>query len=338
MAGQNLNISFTGTGSVFNYAQKDLFGRKVRGQDAGPASILTGSFDPIEQKRAMAKKKAYKIVSDAYAGDKKVDDDLKERASKIKYHEKMRAEAQHSIAEIDDQVQALRDEYDIDPDSQEQKDLDILNQYRKNPMLLTPEERERAEELDQQGYGSGYTEYQVRAYQADMARDVQLEKLKDAEKGILEECATIRGVSLERLKYHTVLDAVKESDKILENASDEIKGMLVEEAVDHIDEKAEEEIEKAEEKKEEKKEEEEKIEEAKERREELEELTDPEKADKERRPSGNDSDALYGDVLTEALLKMDGVRNDIKQQVSDVVMKMKLVAEDVKGIKVDELL
>ncbi len=35
---------------------------------------------------------------------------------------------------------------------------------------------------------------------------------------------------------------------------------------------------------------------------------------------------------------MDKVKTDIQQEVSDMVMKMNLVADDIKGIKVDELL
>ena len=74
------------------------------------------------------------------------------------------------------------------------------------------------------------------------------------------------------------------------------------------------------------------------RREELEALMDPEKAEREPHRTENESDAGYGDVLTEAILKMDGVKTNIQQEVSDMVTKMKLVAEDLKGLKVDELL
>ena len=87
-----------------------------------------------------------------------------------------------------------------------------------------------------------------------------------------------------------------------------------------------------------KEEEEERIEQIKERREELEALANPDQAQKEHKRAEEDTDPMYGDVLTEAILKMDGIKNDVKQEVSDMMTKMKIAAEDLKGLKVDEMI
>ena len=42
--------------------------------------------------------------------------------------------------------------------------------------------------------------------------------------------------------------------------------------------------------------------------------------------------------MTAGMLKMENVKNDIQQEVSDMMLKMKLVAEDLKGLSVDEVL
>lgn len=337
--GQNLSVNvFKALNPSYNSVQKDMFGRKQRSADMGPASILTGKSDPIEQKSAVARKKASKIIGDTFSGEKKIDEDVQNRMAMIRHYESMLGEANRRLAEIDEGKEALRQEYKVDPDSQEQKDLEILEQYHRDAGWMSPEDLNRAMELAQQGYGNGYTEYQQRALELDRGKEPHLDNLKKAQKGIIEENAAIRGISLERLKYHKMVDAVGQSEEILENASEEILGMLVDEAVDHIDEKSEEEIEKAEEKKEEKKEEQEKLEEAREHREEMEALADPEKAEREHKRTESESDPIYGDVLTEAILKMDGVKNDVQKEVADMVSKMKLVAEDLKGLKVDELL
>lgn len=348
---QNFSVNFfRGMNPSYNNVQKDMFGRKLRSADMGPASILTGTFDPIEQKRAIARKRASKIIDDAFAGEKKIDEDVKNRMDLIKHYESMMGEANRKLAEIDEGKETLRQEYGVDPDSQEQKDLKLLEQYHRITKMPSPEERklaielmpsedwQRTMDLVNQGYSGGYTEYQQRALELEQGRDVHLDHLRKAQKGLIEENAAIRGINQERLKHHTMVDAVGQSEEILENAGKEIMGMLVDEAVDHIDEKSEEEIEKAEEKKEEKKEEQEKLEEARERREEMEALADPEKAEKEHKRTEDESDSMYGDVLTEALLKMDGVKNDVQKEVADMVSKMKLAAEDLKGLKVDELL
>lgn len=341
------NISFyTGMGLSNQNMQTDMFGRKQRNAAAGPASILTGKFDPIEQKRELARKRALKIVSDAFSGEKKIDDDIKARMDLIQRYESMVGEANRGLGEIDERMETLREEYGVDPDSQEQKDLEILAEYRRvskrNPekleILIPQEKLERARTLYAQGNAEGYTEYQKRALELDKGKDPYLDQLEEAKKGLIEENAAIRGIQKERLKYHPILDAVQQADKVMENAGNEIKGMLLDEAVDHIDEKSEEEFEKAEEKKEEKKEEEERIEQIKERREELEALANPDQAQKEHKRAEEDTDPMYGDVLTEAILKMDGIKNDEKQEVSDMITKMKIAAEDLKGLKVDEMI
>lgn len=308
------------------------------------AAFLNGEFDPIEQKRALAKKQAYKIVGDTFASQKKLDGELADRAARIDEHKGKLAEANRTIKEIEEKKEELRKEYGVDADSQEQKDLEILEQYNRNNRNselfkpLTGEEMLRAAELDAQGYGKGYTEYQKRALEWDAGKDKPLMDLMEAKKGIYEEAGTIRAMNLERLKKEPMLDAQKEAEEILEGVSDEIIGMLVDEAKDQIDEKSKEEIEKVQERREEKKEELEKLEKAKERREELEARLDPEKAKEKERRRPEESDQIFGDSMTEGLLIMDEAKNTVQQEVADIMMKMKLVAEDVKGIKVDELL
>lgn len=337
--------------SIYAGADTDYSGRNGAGNASGrkkpgntiQGSFLKGQFDPIEQRRAAAKKQALKIVSTTFASDIKTDNELVEHASRLKEYLKAYSEADGKIKEIDKKKEELRQEYGVSEDSQEQKDLEILEKYnqRKRGMFkpgMSQEEIERADELVKQGYEKGYTEYQQRALEWDSYKDIPKLERQDALKGIYEEAGTISAVKLERLKYHAMVDSQKEAEDILESASDEIIGMLIDEAKDHIDEKNEEELEKVKEQKEEKKEELEKLEEAKEYREEMEALADPEKAEKKVERRSEDSEVLLGDLLTENLLQMDGIKNNIQQEVADIAMKMKLVAEDVKGIKVDELI
>lgn len=324
-------------------------GRPERGQKNGGrqvnavcAAFLGGQFDPIEQKRALAKKQVQKIIGDTYAGERKLDNDLKERASRIGDYYADYAKANRTIRDVDDKKEALREEYGVEMDSQEQDDLEFLERYERYKrgvvdMVLTPQELQSMMERGKELEDRGYTEYQQRALDMDAFKDIPMVNRRDALQGIYEEAGTIRGMQLERLKKDPMLKAQKQAEEILESVSDEIIGMLVDEAKDTIDEKNEEELEKAKDNKEEKKEELEKLEEAKERREEMEALADPEHAKKkENRP--DQSELVLGDPITEGLLRMDNVRNDVKQEIADIMLKMKLVAEDFKGIEIDELL
>lgn len=330
----NMNVNLmSGPNAAFGPAQTDLFGRKAR-REGGPASLLTGSFDPIAQKRAIAQKKAFKVVGETFASDRKLDGEFADRQSKVDHYRSVAKEAQENIRQFDDMQEQLRQEYGVEADSQEQKDLELLKRYAQDPMGMSWEEWDQVNEIRK----NGLTEYQERAMEVESYKKPHLSSLKDAKKGIIEENAAIRAMTQERLKKDPMVKASKESQKILESAGKEIVGMLTEEAIDHVDEKFEEEVEEAEERKEEEKAEQERLDEAKERREELEALANPEKAEQQTHRSESGSDVLAGDPVTESILKMDGLKSEVKQEISDMMTKMNLVAEDLKGIKVDALL
>ena len=131
-----------------------------------------------------------------------------------------------------------------------------------------------------------------------------------------QENAIIRGTRQERLKKDPMVKAQKEAEGILQAARDDIVGMAVEEGKDHIDEEAEKRQEQAEEIKEEREEKEELIEEQKEKREEEEELLEK--------------------LPLQEMLTLDNLQTDVQQEVQDIINKMKLVAEDIKGAAVDQ--
>ncbi len=101
-------------------------------------------------------------------------------------------------------------------------------------------------------------------------------------------------------------------------ASKEIMGMLVDDAKEHIDEEAEKEAEKAKEKKEKEEELEEKIDAVKEREKEQEELTE------EIVESAQDLTVTTSNI------------NDAQKDIKDMMNKLALVEEDMKGATVDE--
>ena len=130
------------------------------------------------------------------------------------------------------------------------------------------------------------------------------------------ENAIIRGTKLERLKHAPMVKAQKEADAIQDAASKEIIGMIMEEAKDSIDEETKENQEKAEKLEEIQEEKEAFIEKQKEKREETEELLE--------------------NIPMEELVHMGQLKDEIKQEIKNIVSEMKLVAEDIKGALVDE--
>ena len=268
------------------------------------------------QKKKEAQEKAMKVVGDAFAGDMEIDNDILERRDKIAALEQENQKLQNQINDINKQQDELMEQYGITADSQEQKDLELLRKKDKCLMgervEFTQEEYERISELESEGL----TEYQKRQREWDAEKNHFQKELDKNKEEILVENAIIRGTKLERLKHAPMAKAQKEADAIMDAASKEIIGMIMEEAKDTIDEEAEDEQEKAEKLEEIQEEKEAFIEKQKEKREETEELLE--------------------NMPMEELVHMGQLKDEIKQEIKNIVSEMKLVAEDIKGAMVDE--
>jgi chromosome segregation ATPase len=153
----------------------------------------------------------------------------------------------------------------------------------------------------------------------------ELTELEEYKKQINKMDAEIEGLNqtvsdtrVNRLKTSPMLEADKEAEEIMDSASKEILGMLFDEGKDHIDEEQEKQKEQAEALKEKKEEQEELVEKRKEEEEEAEELT-------EKIIRG--ADDVSGKTLS-----------DVQQELKEILDKMKLIDEDIKGAQVDEVL
>lgn len=274
--------------------------------------------DRIQERRAQAQERAMKIVSDTWNGDRQVEGLIEESRERRRNLQATYKEAQDRIAEIREESDALRDVYGVDADSEEQQYLDLLlkEQAANRPFSqveLTEEESERLYEYRLQG--KELTEYQQR--QLELNGEIggyQLVAHKAAA-GIEKENAVIRGIREEQRKVHPMADAQKQAEEVMEAARDEIIGMVTEEAKDHIDQEQEEKKEEAEAIKEKKEEQEAVLEKREEREKELEKLME--------------------DMPVEEMADLKNVQAQVQQKVQDIVSKMNLVAEDIKGAQVD---
>lgn len=268
------------------------------------------------QKKKEAQEKAIKVVGDAFAGDMEIDNDILERREKIAALEQENEKLQSQINDISKRQDELMEQYGITADSQEQKDLELLRKkdryLRGGREELTREEYERIGELESEGL----TEYQKRQREWDAEKEHFQKDLDKNKEEIFVENAIIRGTKLERLKHAPMVKAQKEAEDILDAASKEIIGMIMEEAKDTIDEESKEEQEKAKKLEEIQEEKEEFIERQKEKAEETEELLE--------------------NMPMEELVHMGQLKDEIKQEIKNIISEMKLVAEDIKGAMVDE--
>lgn len=285
------------------------------------AKDLNVKFDPIAAKREEAKKKAMDIVGKAFANECKMDDELDGRRQKVRDLLAENGQAGREIREYEDMRLELRDQYGIDPESQEEKDLRLLEKemdsHRPDSQItLTEDDYKELERIKK----AGLSEYQersleIRGYEGPAKDTIYHNNLE-----IRTENAIITATELERLKSHAMLDAEEQAEDIMDAATKEIMGMLVDEAKEHIDDEFEEKIEDAKEKAEKKEELEERVEKARDEKKEKEKITE--------------------EILEGAadVSKNTTELENAGQEIKDMMSKMKLIEEDIKGAVVDKTL
>ncbi len=316
----------------------------------GKANIYAGDLgmqsDFLTQRIQRARKKALKMIGDAWEGDRKVDQGLAEMKDRVAALHGEIKENLDIIAQGDEKKEALRQEYGVEADSQEQKDLELLEKKEdalRNPteVRLTKEEQERLAQLEEEPL----TEYQERCLGIDKYQATFEGKNKQLNEEIKGYNAAITATKLERLKYHEMEKAQKKADKVMDEAGKEAVGLLISEGKEHVDEELEEKVEEAKDKAEEKAEEEEKIEDRKEDREALEERIDEAHEKREEREelrkeseerAREDGDLL--DAMIDAGMGGVSTTSDVQSDIKNMLHKMKLLEEDIKGSTVDDQL
>lgn len=294
--------------------------------------------DPIAKKRKEAQQKAMKIVQDAWGSDQAVEDSIQERRDSYSKMKQLREENQDVIKEIEGNKAALREEYGIDPDSQEQKDLKILekmqNQQAGLEETFTEEEEARLGELMKEPL----TDYQKEALELNK-QEIKFKKdIQSAENQMRKDMADIRSINLEKLKSDPMVEAQNSAEKILAAASDEIVGMLKDEAVDHIDEKLEEEKEERKEAAEKKEEKEEKQEEIEEKRAIQEAMIAKTKEAVEKAEAAKKKRDMPDVSIEETIdiAQPNTQTQDVQKMLNDLKNSMNLLEADLKGIQVDQ--
>ncbi len=357
------------------------------GQEQKRNTIFMGDLnvkkDPITQRKQYAQQKALKMVGDAWDGDRKIDQNIQDIRDKLRQLEDEYVENLGYIAEGEAQKEQLRQQYNVAPDSQEQKDLELLQKkadYMRHPdeVTLTEEERARLKAIDgrppetkeevellqrkadaekfglsvewteeeeallKEMEGVPLTEYQERCLKIDGYQKIYETRNDVIKDQIAAYNGSIRATRLERLKFREMEKAQKKAEEVMEAAGKEIIGMLMEEAKDHVDEEMEETKEEAEEKAEEEASQEEKIEERKEDTAELEQRIDEAHRENEAREElrreaeerSREDAVLLGDIMEAGM--GTGSLSDVKFDVKNMLHKMKLLEEDLKGSIVDE--
>ena len=167
------------------------------------------------------------------------------------------------------------------------------------------------------------TEYQDKALKINSSQIHFKDEIDQKQLKIACTTSSIALAKIERDKSQEMLKAKDSADQIIDAVEGEVKGLLVDEGKDNIDEQMEENKEKAEKADEKQEEQQEKIEEKRKERKEQQKI-------------------IEGQAETDKLEISAGIRdNDVdyvteaQQQIVRIMKENKLINEDIKGIEID---
>lgn len=275
-------------GGLFVTNENAAARRQAEKKDSGNrktifAGDLAARPDSIMLRKKQAQKQAMKVLQDTFDVDKKMDLSMEDMTARQEELREKNLGYQRELEQISSQKQELMKAYGITEDSEE----------------IPEEYQQRMQELEE-------NETMYRGY---------IEENNAAIKGI---SISLSDTKIERLKEHPMLDAAKQSEEILQAASREIYGELINEGRKHLEEKMEEEKEKAEKRAEKKEEQEERLEKAEERKESLEKKTE------------NDREML------ETIRSYNEPDSTADKEIQEILEELKLIKEDIKGAAVDQ--
>lgn len=322
---------------------------KVKAADNGSGNLSVSGADLkiqsiLEQRQGIARKHAYKIVADAFEGEKKLDaqmQSIKDRIHSLADEiNEMKNEYKSSKAELKN----LMVEYGVEPYSREYMEL---QQYAKRTRSSDPEKSLSVEEYD------NLTEFQKKAlyYVVNVQDNDDEIKRKEG-----ELAATVTGYAdfkRERLKSHDMIDAQKEAENIMDASTEEAIALLTSDAVENIDEEQkerEEEAKEAEEKKkEEKKKEAKKLEKEAQWQELIEDIRDKvdlgevsssdakRAAARRERAEAEESDPEnYNKVVINEERTLEDMQEGVNTEITNILNKLALLSNDLKGTTIDD--
>lgn len=292
--------------TVVNVNNREQVENKEGVQQGEQAQVKNGAVqgselnlvqDPIEEKKKKAMQDAMDFIKDQFKSDQAVDDVLDECRDTIKNSKAAMKEAAGELSDIKKQKEELGEMY-ADKDDEEYK--------------------MRLKELN------------------EMASEWQKE-YDNANKMVGAATQGIKAIKQETLKHHGMIDAAKAAEKSLKAASDEIIGMLKDEAIDKVDEDMDEVIEEAKEAREENAKKDAELEEVRaEREKQAQEIE--EKLKEEKQKDTGVANARAGRFESLPVDEIMEKHQMVKQNTEQILEEQKLLEEEIKGIVVDSVL
>ncbi|MCL2050484.1 MAG: hypothetical protein FWG91_01945 [Lachnospiraceae bacterium] len=180
----------------------------------------------IAQKQNKAQEKAMGIVKRAFAGERKIDDNITKHKMRIASLEGDIRRNNEEIKRINEKQKDLQELVGIGYNDKEQKDLRLMIKQNK-----TEEEEKYVGKL----VSNGLSAYQQQWMDIEDEKYIYKSSNAYLVEGINIENDNIKNIMEERKKHQPMKDAAEEAAEILEASSKEVKEMLLQDIKEDID-------------------------------------------------------------------------------------------------------
>jgi hypothetical protein len=320
----DISIRTAGTEAVYggNVSDSGAVG-KNKTIDARTLSLNFDKENYADTKRTNARRQAMSIIGNAWDSDnsksKKIQNLDEQRASLAEE----RRQYQSKMNDIDTSKEQLRDEYGVDENSSEQKDLELLEKYQRNKTgtsyeEFSDEEIARLKELQNEPL----TEYQKRALELDNVKNGMDTEVQRIDMKLEALNMNILAARNEQAASQEMQDAQDMAGQILNAAERDVVLETINEAKETIDERRDESEEKAEEAEEKK--------------------AETDAADAKTKEERDNENIVKGESESDALelnQKLNSQSTDnvaeAQKQIAQIMKQNNLINEDIKGIDID---
>jgi len=200
------------------------------GQSRFYAGNLNLNQDIIAARKINGQKQAIRTILGTFTKELNMDcnmDELRKKQDSIRADMSVYYDKLNSVQKMKDEI---RKGYGVSESSEEEKDVNLIIKGMYNSDSLTDDEKQRLKEI------GPLTDYQKEILECSKMENFWSRNLQKAQETVNSISWSVNSIQLERDKIHPVLDAKEAAEKILEAASQEVVGLLVEESKEKIDE------------------------------------------------------------------------------------------------------
>ena len=182
--------------------------------NASELNLKPYNDNQIDAKRLRARKQAMKLISDAWKSADKTDKNIEDmKLDKLNKLDEI-TELKNKVSDLENEKEAYRVDYGVDKDSQEQKDLELLEKYQNNRYgsaedTFSKEELDRLKELQ----NTPLTEYQEKVLKLNSSQIHFKDEIGQKELKIACTTASIALAEIDRDKSQEMLKAQDSADQ-----------------------------------------------------------------------------------------------------------------------------